>query len=106
MTDLLIPTEPSLTAYRQEVEINSNTYGMRFYWNARAAAWFVDISNDAGEIVIAGRKCNIDVDLIEQYHHKDPMPIGILLPYDTGQRKVNPLIDDFGTRVLLLYIEP
>lgn len=104
MTDLLISTEPTLVAYNQRVEINEVTYSLRFYWNDRAQSWFVDILNDSEIPLAMGRKCNVGSDLISQSHYQG-VPQGSLVPWDTSQRDVDPFIDDFGTRVILLYLE-
>lgn len=105
MTAFEMPLIPGLYDYEIRVELEGVAYLFRFRWNTRAEAWFVDVADANGELIVAGRKCLADEFLLEQFRARAGVPPGILHPFDTTRRQVDPAQDDFGTRVVLYYLD-
>lgn len=104
MAILKIPTSTTIADYKEEVELDGVTYGFRFRWNQRAAAWFIDISDDEGNVIAYGRRVTANALIVGQLHHLT-LPAGEIVPFDTTLRRTDPGIDDFGSRVILLYLD-
>lgn len=100
-----IPASQELFDYTERVELDGEKYELRFRWNERADSWFVDILDATGTAVIYGRRVSVGSRLTGQHKHKEDLPPGEFLPFDTTQRELDPVVNDLGTRVLLLYFE-
>ncbi len=98
--------EMPLIAGSYDYEIRTTLEGgiwiFRFRWNERAASWMLDLSDADGVPLAHGIRITVDVSLLEQYKHL-AIPPGRFFAFDTTLRQVDPTVDDFGTRVLLLY---
>ena len=105
MTVTVIDTSQSLFDYHQRVSLDDVQFELRFRWNTRLQAWFVDILDEDRIVLVYARRCVIEWPLLRQARHLDDIPGGELMNVDTTQRGVPPIADDFGTRVLLMYID-
>lgn len=88
--------------YEIRTTLEGEIYHFRFRWNDRAASWFLDLSDGDGVPLAFGIRITVDVSLLEQYKYK-AIPPGRFFAFDTTLRQTDPTVDDFGTRVLLLY---
>jgi hypothetical protein len=79
---------------------------LKVRWNERATSWFMDIIDDAEEPILTGRRIMVDWPIVfGGAIHDERMPPGTFYATDTSGAGIDPLVDDLGTRVLLLYIE-
>lgn len=104
MALLEMPLVSGLYDYTERVIVEGVQYLFRFRWNTAAGSWYLDLSDADGNLIVAGRRCLADVRLLEQFGHL-AIPPGVLLAFDTTTKQVDPTLDDFGARVLLLYDE-
>lgn len=106
----LIPVQQSEPNYRIGITLKGVAYWFDFRWNASDPArpsappgWYLDVY-DASERAIwtgirivcgtyLGRACN-----------SAPFIDGVLVAYDTSRKGLDAGFDDFGTRVLLIYL--
>lgn len=105
-----IPLSQTLGAYTEQIDLEDSTYVFAFTWNERAqngdgsrGSWFLDILDVDGNLIVAGRRCVVNTDLLAQYHHL-AVPPGALMAFDTTNRELDPSEADFGTRVVLVYM--
>lgn len=100
-----IPLSQTLNDYTESVELDGVFYFLRFRWNVRAECWFLDIADSNQVVLRYGIRCIVDGRLIGQSKHIAGMLPGELIGFDTTHRSLDPALADFGTRVLLLYLE-
>lgn len=105
MTVSVIDTSQQLFDYRERVSLDDVSFELRFRWNTRMQAWFVDVFDEDGGIIVYGRRCVIEWPLFRQSRHLAAIPDGDMMCIDTTQRDVPPTQFDFGLRVLLLYLD-
>lgn len=105
MSVLVIPTSATLTDYSERIELDGAIYTFRFRWNVRLASWFVDIFDANDVALVYGRRCVVNSRLTGQQKYKAGMMPGELTAFDTTNRRVDPALLDFGTRVLLFYFD-
>lgn len=100
---LIIPTNDAAEHYLQTVDLDGRTFGLEFYWNTRAARWFLSLWDASFSIrLLAGRQLSIDVPILARF--RDPrLPAGELVATDTAGTKLEAGRDDLGRRVVLLY---
>ena len=104
MATIIIPVtnEPESTATYSLEGVN---YGFGFRYNERAGAWFFDLSTDTGTALVTGRKVVVSSMLFGWREVNDNMPPGVLFALDTSDQNLDPTLEDFGTRVVLVYLE-
>lgn len=109
MATFEMPLIPELFDYEVRTELDGVAYLFRFRWNWRAdggvGAWFMDVSDADGALLVAGRKCVVDEPLLHQFRTREDVPQGELMPFDTTRRQIDPAAVDFGLRVLLFYLD-
>ena len=99
---LTVPLDPTLTHYDEQITLDGVTYTLEFRWNTRAAAWFMNILTEQGDPITAGIRIVVDMPLgLRSSDTRKPK--GLLFAVDTSGERREPVIDDFGTRVVLLY---
>ena len=75
--------------------------GLRFRWNTRAGAWFMDVRDENDKAIILGVKLLLGINLCRKSVH----PIfsrNLLRLVDTSRAHREATLDDLGTRVVLL----
>jgi len=105
MAITVIDTSQSLFDYRQRVSLDGVAFALRFRWNTRAQSWFVDVFDEDGNVVVYARKCVIEWTLLRQSRHLASVPAGEFINIDTTNRDVPPGKSDFGSRVLMMYLD-
>lgn len=102
MAAVEIPFSPSVGAYRLTFIIETVQYIFDARWNTRAAAWYMDVL-EADETPIAlGIKIVLGCLLGRRTNH----PLfnnGVLVAIDLSGQEMDATLDDFGTRVAILY---
>ncbi len=105
MAVTVIPTSQTLASYRERVQLDGEIFQFRFRWNTRIGSWFFDIEDDDGNVLVYARRAVIDWPILRQSQHIEGIPAGFITAFDTTLRDIRPLLDDFGTRVLLGYLD-
>ncbi len=100
---VIIPLHPNEPHYSLEVELDEIAYGLELRWNERDEAWFLTVSDSSQNVLVAGRKIVVELPLLNRF--KDPrLPAGVLVATDTAGTMLDATLEDFGTRVLLVYL--
>lgn len=105
MASLVVPTSTTVPAYRERVSLDGTLYQLRFRFNGRINAWILDLYDAEGNPIALARRCSVDTLLLRQRRWVEGIPPGSMLPFDTTLRRRDPVIDDFGDRVLMIYLD-
>lgn len=105
MAVTVVDTSQRLQDYRQRVSLDGVTFELRFRFNTRVRSWYVDVFDEDRNIIVHARRCVINWTLLRQSSHKEGIPAGEFIVIDTTQRDAAPIEDDFGTRVLMTYLD-
>jgi hypothetical protein len=81
------------------------SYAFRFRYNERGGSWNFDMLDDSGSEIISGRKVTVSWPLFGWRETDSRLPGGRLLACDTTDSDTDPTLEDFGSRVVLEYIE-
>ncbi len=65
----------------------------------------MDVFETDGTPIIVGRRCVVGWPLLSSARYRTTVPAGELMAFDTARRQVDPVLEDFGSRVLLLYLD-
>lgn len=77
---------------------------MTFAWNIRESTWYIDIADQDGVLLAASRKVVVDYPVL--LRRTDPrLPQGMIMAIDTSGAGKEATLDDFGTRVIVMYME-
>lgn len=88
---------------RITITLSRRSYDLEFFWNARDGAMHMSIFRD-DVILISGLKMVIDWPLTRYYAITEAPPGEFYLVDTDG--KGRPALEDFGDRVLLVYVTP
>lgn len=66
-TILIIPTDASLYAYKEEIVLNDVSYIFNFEWNSRFEYWSLSILDVNENSLVAGIKLVYGIDLFAQF---------------------------------------
>lgn len=87
--------------YKKVAAIEGTDYTFQFDWNERESKWYMRIYF-GDEILVSGVKIIINFPLLRNYVD-ERLPPGIIYAIDTYGNGEDPGLNDFGTRVILLY---
>jgi hypothetical protein len=104
MSSVLVPVAPGIPDQQFKCQLESETFGLRFYWNPRAGMWFLDISDAAGDIA-DGLPVPLGVPLCHLRLSDERLPKGEAIAVDTSGQGLEPGAADLGDRVQVVYIE-
>lgn len=94
----------NLAFFSVQALLDGVTYTLQFRWNDRAAGWFMDVLNEAGDTVyVAGIRLVGGGALSENITGR-PYP-GFFIAFDTSGLGVDAGFSDLGKLVQLLYAE-
>lgn len=103
---IILPTKQNVSPrYSYSVELAGVVFNMYFYWNTREAAWFLDISDKDGVLLLAGIRIVSGYSLLKQYSYITTLPQGVLFVIDTKNDPTTNHIDfdSFGERYQLVF---
>lgn len=100
-----IPLDSANSSFIQKVELDGRPFSFRFKFNDRTELWSIDISDDAGVLLVAGIPLFVKQLLIDRYQHKEGLPQGSLFAINQVDEDLPPTRDNLGVDVLLLYDE-
>lgn len=99
---ILVNLRPGLPNFDLQQDFEGTTYTLRVRWNVRAAAWFLDVLDEAGETyLVAGRRMAANWPTAAYVTGR--APAGALVLVDTAGLGAEATFDDLGTRHLLYY---
>lgn len=104
MSVIKIPTTQNLPSYNQLTSLDNRTYKLNFFWNTRDSHWYMDILDLDENPILPGTKIVCNFPLLLRATHPDAPP-GEMIAVDTGGFDEDPVLEDFGTRVDLLYYD-
>ena len=87
------------------VKLDGTNYQIETHYNERNGGWYFDLMDEDGNVLRGGIRITVDWPLTG-WRETDPrMPPGMLWAVDTSGKQIDPDLDTFGTRVLMLYNE-
>ena len=108
MAVLLIPTTfPSEgDPYVERVLLEGAGYRLRFVYNSRDLAWYIDVKDDEDVGIITGRRITTNTDILKVVADITRRPPGALgaVALNTMSPQ-EPTLDTFGSSIPLLYVE-
>ncbi len=102
MTAQVIPCRTDAPRYSIRVELDAVRFELHFEWNDRAAAWFLDIYDADAVRLVSSIRIVVAYPLLERFSDAR-LPAGILMAADTTKADLDPLREDLGDRVQLIY---
>lgn len=99
-------------AHALRYQLDGLHYRFLFKYNGITDLWYLDLSDDAGEVLVAGIGIAVSegqgedeiLDLLKPHRHLE-VPPGLLYAFDTSGDHVESGLEDMDTRVVLLYEE-
>jgi hypothetical protein len=104
MSMYYLPTWEAPQHYEYQTDLEGKIYTLNFYWNQRAGAWFLSVSDLDGNRLVAGRKVLLNTPILGRAIRPDGPP-GLLYAVDTSGEDTEPGQTDFGGRVRLVYVD-
>ena len=104
MAYIELPVRSDIPAYDFQAELEGTLFGFNLQWNERGQFWSLDLADANGVTLLNGLKLVTGYPLLIQYRNRN-LPRGEILCVDTSGENKSPGIDDFGTRILMVYRE-
>lgn len=102
MAESELPIDATEKNYSVSTTLDGDVYTFAVRWNGRASAWFFDLYDVDGSIIIAGVRITLGV--MFGRRSTDPrMPAGAIMAHDLSLEGRDAGRDDLGTRVRLYY---
>lgn len=97
-----IPVVPNVAHQEMELPVGERIYTLELRWSVREARWYLDVYGDDHEAIYTGIAVVLNFPLPARCVHEDFWD-GVLYAIDTSTTNTEPALDDFGTRVILIY---
>ena len=104
MSTLTLPVQVGVPAQQFRVSLDGELFLVAVTWNEREGAWYLDLSDADGTVLLAGRKLVLGQALLARFRDAR-LPPGELLVLDTTGSDLEPGPQDLGARVPLFYVE-
>lgn len=104
MATLTIPITYEYSSYDFQLDLEGATYLFTFRYNARADRWFMNISDENENVLIAGVPLITNYNLLAPYKNAK-LPPGRFYMYDETGAERTAGREDFGTTIKLFYVE-
>lgn len=98
-----LPVAPSDPNNQFQVSLNDDVYTFDVRWNTRDEAWYFDLTDAEGRVIVAGVKIVLGALLGRRSSHPF-FRQNVLVAIDTTLENRDPGFDDLGTRVLLKHM--
>ena len=99
----VLPVIPGLSPQRMSLAIDDLEYLLDLVWNERDECWFLDVYQGDSTAIFHGAKVVLGA-YIGRIHRHPLLSNGAFIAVDTSQQLVDASFDDFGRRVLLVYV--
>ena len=99
-----MPVQPGVPAQEFRISLDGQLFRLAVTWNERDAAWYLDLTDADGTLLLAGRKLVLGQALLARFRDAR-LPPGELLVLDTANSDLDPGPQDLGARVPLFYVE-
>lgn len=86
---ITLPTTSDYSDYEQDTTLGDTVYRLRFTYNSRDDAWYLSVSNAAGDPLIVGQRIRTEQSALGQYV-VDGLPDGVLLLVDVHGTRTEP----------------
>jgi len=98
-----IPIVQSNPNYRLQLSIGNAGYLFDFRWNTREGYWYLDVYDVTERPIRTGMKCVVGT-FLGRSSQEAPFADGALIVYDTSGKGLDAGLDDFGSRVQMVYL--
>lgn len=105
MATQIIPLDSTYDHFNFTVELDGTVYGMEFKFNPRDNAWYFDMTDTLGNLLVGSIPAIIGWPVLRQYLYNQNLPQGILYFIDQSGVDAVPGRFDLGQRVLMIYEE-
>lgn len=99
-----LPLVPSIPSYRVGTALGGTQYVLDVRWNARDAAWYMDVLAEDETPIRHGIKIVLGA-LLGRRTIDPAFPAGIMIATDLSGSGVDAGLDDLGTRVIVLFYD-
>jgi len=96
----LIPLIPGENNYQLGVPLGGVTYLITVRWNSRDSAWYMDLAEDNGTMIMAGMKIVLGLNIGSRSAHPF-FRLNRFTARDMSGSNIDANYDDLGTRVVL-----
>lgn len=90
-------------SYRFATNIEDENFIFYLRWNSRDSAWYFDLLEQDGTMIVRGVKVVLGAPLARSTVHR-LFTDGVFVARDTTKSGKEPTLDDLGTRVQLWYM--
>ena len=107
MATVRIPTRLIPGAYTMTVELDGLYYQLSFHFNSRENHWYIGVARNNVSVLFGVKVVHSD-DLFSQFAHMqvdERLPPGTFQVLDVTGVDRDPVIDNFGDDVVMLYVE-
>lgn len=92
---MILSTRTDSNWYSRTFTLGETDYVLTFGWNARFGAWFLDVADAAGVVLVASIRLLPSIPLLARF--TDPtLPSGLLFVTDSSGSAVEPGLTDLG----------
>ena len=99
-----IPLPTGVPQFVEQTQLDGLTFTIRIHWNERESAWYLEIGDVDGVVIVASRKLVANWPLLQRVTDERKPP-GEIYCIDLTDEGVDPGLDDLGERVDLVYID-
>lgn len=103
MAIFYVDVDTTALLFEEFVFLDGREYLLRFRWNARAFAWYMDVNDQDGLPIVNGVRLVCGIRLAREVVGDDRMWPGTMACVSTTQDDSDPGVADLGARVLLIY---
>jgi len=104
MSMFVLPLRTEFTHYSFVQTYDGISYNFELHYNTREEAWYLDLRLEDGTDIRTGIKVVVDFPLAKRSKHEKMLP-GMLVCFDSSGKRLDPTIDDLGSRIRMLYFD-
>jgi hypothetical protein len=99
---LILPLRDDVPHFGFTTELDGVTFGLEFRWNGRDSAWYFNLTDADGAMLLAGLRVVVRHLYLGRFRYLG-LPAGELEFIDTTDADEEAGLGDLGSRVLLVY---
>lgn len=106
MATEVLKLSPGTPSYRQRTTLDGVAYLLDLRWSQRSAKWYLDLRDVDGTLLAGSIKLVVGYPLLASRRgQRVEMPPGELVVADGRESPADPLLDELGDSVKLVYVE-